>query len=106
MIGLEFAKIFKRLNVAVSVVEMLPQLLPTEDADIAKLLEKSMKQEGIDIYTATKLTSIGSAKDGKKEVSIVRNDTQTTLKGEKVLVAVGRRPFADQLGLERLGIAT
>jgi len=105
VIGLEFAQIFKRLNVAVSVVEMLPQLLPTEDADIAKQLE-SMKQEGIDIYTATKLTRIGSAKDGKKEVFIVKNDTQTTLKGEKVLVAVGRRPFTDQLGLERLGIAT
>lgn len=106
VIGLEFAQIFKRLNVAVSVVEMMPRILPTEDADIARQLEKSMKQEGIDIYTATKLTRIGSAKDGMKEVFIVKNDTQTTLKGEKVLVAVGRRPFTDQLGLERLGIAT
>lgn len=105
VIGLEFAQIFKRLNVAVSVVEMMPQILPTEDSDIARQLEKSMKQEGIDIYTGAKVTRIGSAQGGTKEVFIVRNDTQTTLRGDKVLVAVGRRPFADQLGLERLGIA-
>jgi dihydrolipoamide dehydrogenase len=105
VIGLEFAQIFKRMNVAVSVVEIMPQLLPTEDSDIAKQLEKSMKQEGINIYTGATVTRIGSAHGGIKEVFIVRNDTKTTLRGDKVLVSVGRRPFTDQLGLERLGIS-
>lgn len=106
VIGLEFAQIFKRLNVAVSVVEMMPQILPTEDSDIAKQLEKSMQQEGIDIYTGAAVTRIGAARGGTKEVFIARNDTITTLRGDKVLVSVGRRPFTDQLGLKRLGIAT
>jgi dihydrolipoamide dehydrogenase len=105
VIGLEFAQIFKRLNVAVSVVEMMPQILPTEDSDIAKQLAKSMKQEGIDIYTGATVTRIGSVKGGAKEISIIRNDTKTTLRSDKVLVAVGRRPFTEHLGLERLGLA-
>ena len=105
VIGLEFAQIFQRLNVAVSVVEMMPHILPTEDSDIAKQLEKSMKQEGVDIYTGATVSRIGSAEGGAKEVFIIKDNTKTTLRGDKVLVAVGRCPLTAQLGLERLGFA-
>ena len=69
VIGLEFAQIFKRLNVAVSVVEMMPHILPTEDSDIAKQLEKSMKQEGVDIYTAPRYLALDRPKEVQKKYS-------------------------------------
>ncbi|MBN1828314.1 MAG: dihydrolipoyl dehydrogenase [Deltaproteobacteria bacterium] len=105
VIGLEFAQIFRRLNVAVSVVEMMPQILPAEDSDIAKQLEKSLKREGVDIYTSAAVTRIRSAPDGTKEVIVAWNNATMTLRGDKALVSVGRRPFTDQLGLECLGVA-
>lgn len=87
VIGLEFATVFSTLGVKVAVVEMLPDILPGEDKEISGLLKRALESRGIEIKTGEKLTAIPESY-------------------EKVLIAVGRRPFMDGLGLESAGINT
>ena len=105
VIGLEFAQLFRRMNVEVSVIEMMPQLLPAEDQDIAGALERALKKEGLNIYTNSRVMRIGTAPSGAKEVLFNSNGADRTMEGEKVLVSVGRRPCTAGLGLEKAGIA-
>jgi dihydrolipoamide dehydrogenase len=105
VIGLEFAQIFKRMNVDVSVIEMMPRILPTEDHDLARNLERALKKEGIPIYTDSSVACIKTAPSGAKEVLFSSNGVDKVLEGDKVLVSVGRRPFTAGLGLEKVGIA-
>ncbi|MBN1830128.1 MAG: dihydrolipoyl dehydrogenase [Deltaproteobacteria bacterium] len=105
VIGLEFAQIFKRMSVDVSVIEMMPQILPTEDHDIARHLERALKKEGIDIYVNAKVACITTAPSGEKQVLFTVNGIEKALECEKALVAVGRVPYTEGLGLEQIGIA-
>jgi dihydrolipoamide dehydrogenase len=105
VIGVEFAQLFKRMNVDVSIIEMMPQILPTEDHEIARALERSLKKEGLDIYTNARVMRIGTAPSGVKEVFFSSNGTDMRVEGEKVLVSVGRHPYTEGLGLERVGVA-
>ena len=98
VIGLEFAQLFRRMNVEVSVIEMMPQILPAEDQDVAGALEKALKKEGLAIYTDAQVMRIGTAPSGAKEVLFRSNGAERTVEGEKVLVAVGRRPRTEGLG--------
>ncbi len=104
-IGLEFAQLFRRMNVEVSLIEMMPQILPAEDPDVAGALEKALKREGLAIYTDAQVMRIGTAPSGAKEVLFRSNGADRTAEGDKVLVAVGRRPRTEGLGLEKAGIA-
>ncbi len=104
-IGVEFAQLFKRMNVDVSIIEMMPQLLPTEDQEIAMALERTLKKEGINIYTDARVMRIGTAPSGVKEVHFSSNGADMRVEGEKVLVSVGRHPCTEGLGLEKVGIA-
>ena len=104
-IGLEFAQLFRRMNVEVSLIEMMPQILPAEDLEVAGALEKALKREGLAIYTDAQVMRIGTAPSGAKEVLFRSNGADRTAEGEKVLVAVGRRPRTEGLGLENADIA-
>jgi dihydrolipoamide dehydrogenase len=103
VIGLEFAQVFHKMDVDVTVVEMLPQVLPQEDTEIAQNVEALFKKEGIEIFTASTVKSISTK--GKSKVV-----TFTTQKGdqekvvEKVLVAVGRGPNTKDLGTEKISL--
>jgi len=105
VIGLEFAQLFKRMNVEVSVIEMMPQILPTEDYEIARTLERALKKEGLNIYTNSRVTCIRTAPSGANEVLFSSNGADMKVEGEKVLVSVGWRPYTAGLGLEHAGIA-
>ncbi len=99
-IGVEFACIFAALGTAVTIVEMLPQILPTEDAEIARELEKQLRRKRIKIYTGTKIETVDSPQ------STVRSTLSSgeTIETEKMLVAVGRKLNSAGLGLEEMGI--
>ncbi|MCD5401841.1 dihydrolipoyl dehydrogenase [candidate division NPL-UPA2 bacterium] len=101
-IGVEFACIFAVLGTEITIVERLPQVLPTEDAEIARELEKQLKRKGIKIYAGTKIEAVASRQ------SLVHSllSSGETIKTEKVLVAVGRKLNSDNLGLEEAGIKT
>jgi dihydrolipoamide dehydrogenase len=104
-IGLEFAQIFHALGSKVTVLEMLSQLLPNEDADVAKELEGSLKKEGIQIFTKATVKEI-SGSDAHKVVRYTIHDQQISLKADCVLMAAGRRPYTEGLGLESVGVKT
>jgi dihydrolipoamide dehydrogenase len=105
VIGLEFAQLFRRMNVEVSVIEMMPRILPTEDHELAAALERALKKEGLKIYTNSQVMRIGTAPSGTKEVLFSSNGADMKVDGDKVLVSVGRRPYTEGLGLEQAGIA-
>jgi dihydrolipoamide dehydrogenase len=105
VIGLEFAQLFRRMNVEVAVIEMEPQILPAEDQDVTAALEKALKNEGLAIHTDARVMRIGTAPSGAKEVFFRSNGAERTVEGEKVVVAAGRRPRIEGLGLEKAGIA-
>lgn len=99
VIGIEFAQLFNRMEVKITVVEMLPQILPYEDTEMANKLESMLKQEGIAIYTNTVVKGIGE-KGNKKVVMFGEKEALVDL----VLVAVGRRPYTEGLGTEKIGV--
>ena len=104
-IGLEFAQIFHGLGAKVTVLEMLPQALPNEDKDVANELERSLKQEGIQILTEVIVKGI-SGEEGGKKVSYAVKGQDHTLEAALVMLAVGRRPNTEGLGLEKAGVKT
>ncbi|MFQ5644921.1 MAG: dihydrolipoyl dehydrogenase family protein, partial [Thiogranum sp.] len=99
-IGLEMAQAFARLGSRVSVVERLPHLLAQEDAEVADVLKERLVAEGIDVRTSTGAKRVTRQGETRR----VECADGVTLEAEQVLVAVGRRPAADGLGLEAAGV--
>lgn len=102
-IGVEFSTVWNSYGVAVTIVEMLPRLVPLEDEEISKELEKEFKKRGIKALTSHKVESVESTADGVKVV-VSANGQQTTLEAEQALVAIGFRPNSKGLGLEEIGV--
>jgi len=100
VIGMEFAQIMNQMDVAVTVVEMLPQILPTEDAELSKTFAGMCQKAGIEIHTNTSVSKV--AKKGKKKV-VSFGDQEKSV--DLVLVAVGRAPYTEGLGLDKAGVA-
>ncbi len=102
-VGMEFAHIFNTFGVDVTVVEMLPGILPTEDREIASVVERAFKKRKIKIHTGTKALSM-SREEGLLSVEVQKGEEKETLKGEMILVAVGRTPNTEDIGLDKAGI--
>jgi dihydrolipoyl dehydrogenase len=104
VIGLELGQVYLRLGAQVSVIEFMPSIIPNMDAMLAKELQRSLKKQGMTFYTGHKVTSV---KNEGQEVTVIADDKKgnpITFKGDYVLVAVGRRPYTDKLGLENAGV--
>lgn len=99
-IGLEMAQAFSRLGSQVTVVEMLPHLLPQEDPEISDALRAVLEQQGITIQTTTRAERVRREKD----IRIVECSNNISVQADQILVAVGRRANVDRLGLEAAGI--
>ncbi len=102
-IGLELGAVWARLGSEVTVVEFLPRIASTFDADISKTLERILKKQGIRIQTGTKVTGVKKQKN-KLIVTAESNGSAKEFEADKVLVAVGRKPYTEGLGLEEIGI--
>jgi dihydrolipoamide dehydrogenase len=103
VIGLEFAQLLHKMEVKVTVVEMLPQILPLEDTEIALGLDALLKKEGIEIFTDSTVKKI-TAKVSEKVVSFDTKQGPQERTVEMVLVAVGRTPNTKDLNAEKIGI--
>lgn len=103
-IGLEFGTIFAALKSKVTIVEMLPQILPTEDAEVASALEKSLRHFKIQFFTGAQVKEIIETGEGKKKVLVQQGDSEKDFAAEVVLVAVGRKPNLENLGLAEAGV--
>ena len=103
-VGCEFADVFNAFGTKVTIIEVLPTILPIEDADCSAELTRAFKKRKIDILTGAKITSVKVTKTGATLV-VEAGGTSQTLEVEKVLVAAGRAPNVEKIGLETLGIA-
>ena len=104
-IGIEFAYFYNSLGTDVTVVEYLPNIVPLEDSDISKELEKSFKKKGIKIMTSSEVMSVEKTKN--KVIALVKNNgEEIKIESEILLSAVGIKSNIENIGLEEVGIAT
>ena len=102
IIGCEFASIFAHFGSEVTIVEMLPTLIPQEDADAAKELKKAFKRRGITVHLEKQCTGVEDTGDRL----VVRFGDGESVKADLMLVAVGRAPVVQGLGLDEIGVPT
>jgi dihydrolipoamide dehydrogenase len=99
-VGVEFASIFNRFGTKVTILEMLPRLVPVEDEEVSKELERFFKKTGIRCETGAKAQDIQKTPNGVKLTTTLSNGKTEILEAEKLLIAVGRKPNTDKAGLE------
>jgi len=102
-IGVEFATIWNSYGVEVTIVEMLPRLVPLEDEEVSKELEKEFKKQGIKCLVGHKVESVEATKTGAR-VKVSAEGKELTLEAEQALVAIGFRPNSKGFGLEDVGV--
>jgi dihydrolipoamide dehydrogenase len=99
-VGVEFASIFNRFGTKVTVIEMLPRIVPVEDEEISKELDRYFRKTGIRCETGAKAESIERTANGVRLCAALAGGKREELEAETLLVAVGRRPATDKIGLE------
>ncbi|MFQ5512708.1 MAG: dihydrolipoyl dehydrogenase [Candidatus Krumholzibacteriia bacterium] len=104
-VGVEFASIFNSFGTKVSVIELLPDVVPIEDEKISKALERAFKKKKMDVHTSSEVKSVGKVKGGAK-LTVASGEKTSELVVERVLLSVGRRPVTGDLGLDELGVET
>ena len=100
-VGVEFASIFNTFGAQVTLLEMLPRITPVEDDDISVELEKALRKKGIQIFTEAKVESVKKDAKGATVSFKDKAGKMQTLAAERVLMAVGRMPKTENLGLEK-----
>ncbi len=106
VIGLELGSVWSRLGAEVTVIEFLDRILPGMDAEIAKQTQRVLKKQGLAFQLGRKVTGAKKTKAGVTlSVEPVKGGAAEELKAEVVLLAIGRRPYTEGLGLEALGVA-
>lgn len=103
VIGVELADLFNAFGVEVAVVEMLDRLLPQMDADLGPALAWTMVQRGVALYLNSRGTRVDAVEGGLR-ATVVTPDGEVGIEADRVLVAVGRRPNIEDLGLEAAGV--
>ena len=103
-VGVEFASIFRRFGSDVTIIELLPRLVPIEDEAVSAELERSFKKQGIKVMTATKVTSAKASADGVSLDAQTADGKSVSLSAEYLLVATGRGPVTSGLGAEEAGL--
>ncbi|GAA0640013.1 dihydrolipoyl dehydrogenase [Brevundimonas lenta] len=105
IIGLELGSVWRRLGAEVTVVEFLDRITPGMDKDVATAFQRALTKQGMTFKLGSKVTAAKTSKDGVElTVEPAAGGAAETLKGDVVLVAIGRRPYTDGLGLETVGI--
>jgi len=104
-VGLEFAQAYRRFGSEVTVIEQAPHLIAREDEDVSQAIADILKDEGIDVRVNSKVLEV--AKQGNNvAVTVETAGTKSQVVGSHLLLAIGRRPNTDDLGLDKAGIAT
>ena len=103
-VGVEFASIYQAFGSKVTLIEKEPRLVPIEDQDVSEALLRSFARQGMELHVGASLKSVRVEGDGAWSEFEVAGETKR-IRTERVLMAAGRRPVTDGLGLERLGVA-
>ena len=102
-VGVEFASIYRSFDCEVTIVEMLPRLVPVEDEEVSKELARVYRKRGINFHTSAKVDKVEKTKTGVS-VAITAEGKQQKIEAEKILIAIGRKPRTQNIGLERTKI--
>jgi dihydrolipoamide dehydrogenase len=102
-VGVEFASIFRSFDTEVTILEMLPRLVPVEDEEVSKELARVYRKRGINFHTGAKVEKVEKTKSGIAVTFTVDGKPQK-IDAEKILIAVGRKPRTDNVGLEQTHI--
>lgn len=105
-IGVEFAYVYNSMGTKVTIVEFMPRIVPVEDEDISKELEKQYKKQGIEIMTNSSVESVDTSGSGVKALVKKQDGSTITLEADVVLSAVGVVANIENIGLEETGIKT
>ncbi len=103
-VGMEFAYLYNAYGVKVTVVEVLPRIVPNEDEEISKALERALSRDGVTFNTGSRVTQLTHANGGVR-LSLESDGGAAEIDCDKVLVAIGVQPNVEDMGLERLGVA-
>jgi len=107
VIGLEMASVWSRFGAEVEIVEFLDKVTPTMDNEISKNFKRILEKQGFKFRLSTKVTSVKkNSKGASVEVESVKDGKKDSIQADVVLVAIGRKPNTDKLGLDKVGIAT
>jgi dihydrolipoamide dehydrogenase len=106
VIGVELGSVYARIGTEVTIVEYLDSLIPTMDKDLGKELGRSMKKMGVKVMVSHRVTNVES--DGKKVrlTALDKKENEVNVEAEYCLVAIGRKPYTEDLGLENIGLST
>jgi len=104
VIGLELGSVYQRLGTQVSVVEFMDKIIPTMDDDMGKELQRSLKKLGIKFYLSHKVTGAINNGDSVTVTALDKKEQEIKIDADYCLVAIGRRPYTDNLGLDNIGI--
>jgi dihydrolipoamide dehydrogenase len=106
-VGVEFASIFSRFGSKTTIVEILPRIVPLEDEEISRELAASFKRQGVAVYVDTRVDRVTKNEGGIEVIARSSGGSKTeTFRAEKILLAVGRKPLSEGIGLEALGVET
>jgi dihydrolipoamide dehydrogenase len=104
-IGLEFGYIYKMLGSEVEIIELMPQILPGSDTEMARELEKILKRKGIKIYTSARAKELKKKERGI-ELKVEIKGKEVVMQGDVLLLSVGRKPNSKGIGIEELEVET
>lgn len=104
-VGVEFASIFRSFDCEVTILEMLPRMVPLEDEEVSKELARVYRKRGITTHTGAKVEKVEKAKTGVA-VTFSVDGRQQKIEAEKILIAIGRKPLTENVGLEKTKIET
>jgi dihydrolipoamide dehydrogenase len=104
-VGVEFASIFRSFDCEVTILEMLPRMVPLEDEEVSKELARVYRKRGITTHTGAKVEKVEKTKTGIA-VTFSVEGKQQKIEAEKILIAIGRKPLTDNVGLEKTKIQT
>jgi dihydrolipoamide dehydrogenase len=104
-VGVEFASMFRRFGADVTVIEMLPRIVPVEDEDVSRELERNFRKQKIHVEPGARAEDIRQADGGVRLTLVTQDGKREAIAAEKLLVAVGRKPNTENIGLENTRIA-
>ena len=104
-IGLEFASMFQKFGSAITVVEIMDQLLPGSDPEVVRVVQRKLEGKGAKVYLKSKVSRL-TKNGGEAEVELETPDGKVTVTADKVLVSVGRKPRTEKMNLQALGVQT
>src|SRR5581483_8688925 len=104
-VGVEFASVYRRFGAEVVVVEMLSRILPLADEEVSAELARALKKQGIQIFTDTRVEKVERNRAGVA-VHVSTGDQKQSFEADQVLVAVGRKPNTEKIGLENTRVET